>query len=56
MRTNPRYGPWIVKQRPTGDWVCDQVDHQEGKIRRYGPYATKAQAQQKRDDIAVSKP
>ena len=33
-----RYGPWIVKKRPSGDWVIDQLDRKLMKARRYGPF------------------
>lgn len=39
-----RYTPWVCKQRPVGDWVVDQYDRQEKRIRRFGPYPTEADA------------
>ena len=39
-----RYGPWICKQRPAGDWVVDQLDRETMRVRRYGPYPTETEA------------
>jgi hypothetical protein len=40
------YSPWVMKQLPTGKWVIDQADLTAGKIRRFGTYNTKAEAQE----------
>jgi len=41
-----RFGPWICKQRPAGDWEIDQIDRETMRIRRYGPYQTEAEARE----------
>lgn len=40
-----RYSPWVMKQ-VGGKWVIDQADLTAGKIRRFGTYDTKAEAQE----------
>lgn len=34
--------PWLLKQRPGGDWVVQRYIN--GKIERFGPYPTEADA------------
>ena len=46
-----RYGPWLVKQRPAGDWVVDQIDRETMRVRRYGPYKTYPEAEAKWLDL-----
>ena len=40
------YGPWILKERPAGDWVVDQLDRTTMKVRRFGPYKTTEEARE----------
>ena len=47
-----RYGPWICKQRPVGDWVIDQLDRETMRVRRYGPYPTEAEARAKLAELS----
>ena len=51
-----RYGPWICKPRPAGDWVVDQIDRETMRVRRYGPYQTEAQAREGYADLAEVSP
>ncbi len=47
-----RYGPWICKKRPAGDWVVDQIDRETMRVRRYGPYPTEAEARAKLAELS----
>jgi hypothetical protein len=40
----PRFGPWICKQRPAGDWVIDRLDRERMVVQRFGTYPTESAA------------
>lgn len=48
-----RFGPWLVKERPAGDWVVDQLDREKARVRRYGPYKTYSEAKAKWLDLTT---
>lgn len=49
----PGSGPWVLKQRPAGDWVVDQLCGTKLRVRRYGPYETRAEAEAKYLDLTA---
>lgn len=50
------FSPWLVKQRPAGDWVVDQLNRTTGQTRRIGPFKTEAEARGVHQDLTVKKP
>jgi hypothetical protein len=48
MQTNTahRYGPWQCKQRADGAWVVEQFNFTTGRIHRWPPFTTEAEARQ----------
>ena len=48
-----RFGPWLLKERPCGDFVVDQLDRENLRVRRYGPYKTYAEAEEKWLDLTT---
>lgn len=47
----PRLGPWVVKERPAGDWVVDRLDRETMRCRRHGPFSTEQAARDRLADI-----
>ena len=56
MKCAHTFTPWLVKQRPCGDWVVDQLNRTTGQTRRLGPYATEAEARRVWADLTEKKP
>ena len=50
------FSHWLVKQRPAGDWVVDQLNRTTGQTRRLGPFKTEAEAREVWADLTVKKP
>ena len=50
------FSPWLVKQRPCGDWVVDQLNRTTRQTRRLGPFKTEAEARGVHHDLTVKKP
>ena len=54
--TTHQISPWLVKQRPAGDWVVDQMNRTTGLTRRLGPFKTEAEAREVWADLTEKQP
>lgn len=51
-----QFGTWLVKQRPAGDWVVDQLNRATGTTRRLGPFKTEAEAREAHKELTHHQP
>lgn len=56
MPTRLQFTPWIVRQRPVGDWVVQQVDRATMTTRRHGPFPTETEAREMHAILTDSEP
>lgn len=49
------FSPWLVKRRPCGDWVVDQLNRTTAQTRRLGPFKTEAKAREAHKELTETK-
>lgn len=51
-----QFSPWLVKQRPAGDWVVDQLNRATMQTRRLGQFTTEAKAREIHKELTHHQP